>query len=91
MRILVVGAGAIGGALAQKGRVHAARDTRPCVQRRSDLAQCCARKDTQHCRDFGDDVVQAGKRICLRRLLSNISAGANRRSTLTCRAILPAV
>ena len=35
--------------------------------------------------------VQAGKCICLRRLLSKIPAGANRRSTLTCRATLPAV
>ena len=35
--------------------------------------------------------VQTGRRNCLRKLLSNISAGAKRRSMLTCRAALPAV
>jgi hypothetical protein len=34
---------------------------------------------------------QTGRRICLRMLLSNMPAGANRRRMLICRATLPAV
>ena len=76
----------------QLGRVHA-RKGHTAMRSASfgSSAMLRVKAYAQHCRDFGDDVVQAGKRICLRRLLSNISAGANRRSTLTCRAILPAM
>ena len=43
---------------------------------------------------FGRDSLSrsyAGNPICLRRLLSNIRSGTNRRRMLTCRAILPQV
>lgn len=62
-----------------------------CVARLNEPAPTFQRARTLGPRARSQQRIQVGRRICLRMALSNASAGTNRRSALTCCAILPAV